>query len=1567
MRFSTWLLLGAAAFFSMAFDTDNDDTQFYLNTYRTYTPGEEVTVYLNGRFTKSRDVSMELYRILKPVDFFNAQENVHSPGTRYDETEGKLVSSLNLRDASMFRSSSSWETRVKRERYWRRQEVSVPVQESGVYLLAARLDGEIATTVVIVTPSGLVTKQSATEVLGFVVSNENGQHVDNARIIFRKDRTKVERTTGNDGVATIASSLLVDTDSDDEDEGDFGRRHYGRDNVVVYGEANGHFFISDSWFYNYHYGSDQSSRVYIHTDRPVYRPLQTVHYRGILRSIEEDGTYAMPADDSVQIKIFDSRGDEIALHRTSLSYVGAFSGEIELGEEPPLGTYRMQISRGSIHLGEGMFEVLEYKKPEFEVKVSTPQQSYTKGETIDVTVQTDYYFGSPVSKGTVEYRILRSRYWRPWWEGSRWAYLYSSMPSYSRHGSEFVERGTGELNEDGSFTFRVKTPKDLEQDYTYTLVANVTDASRRTISGSGSVRVTRGEFYLGSRTTRYVYKPGEKVEVIVEAKRFAGDEGVATDFTVDVNRTWWNERGRNRSEESVWSGSGTTGADGEGRISYEADKPGYYRMTVSATDRLGNAITTSSSIYVADRDYAWGQLADGGVQIIPDKDLYKPGETITALVIMPIGDVDALMTVEGPTIYAHQVERLTGNSAIVRIPVDERYAPNVTLSATTLVGNRMYTGGEQITVAPTNSLLTIEITTDREEYRPGDNGTVTLRALDADGNPVKNVDLGVGVVDEAIYAIRPDITQPIESAFFGQRYNTISTSSSLDFRFWSESVEMVADAALDVDLAASPVTLEEFREESVANGGIRGSRAKMALDRDGIGDPLVQPTLRSDFRDQMFWSPSVRTDSRGYATVPVTFPDNLTTWRITARGITHATQVGQSTAKVIARKNLLVRMETPRFITEGDSLLIATNVHNYLDEAKEVTLEFAAEGLVQTTDRMTLRIEPNGEARVDWPVRAEKFGEAALTIRALTNEESDAMEMIVPVLPEGVLTGTSAITDIAEEKGTRHMNLILPQGGRLATATLTVNLSPSAASSMIGALDELIGYPYGCVEQTMSRFLPTVVVADVLENLDVPFDQAKREELPKMVEQGIKRLKTLQHGDGGWGWWEHDDTNPFMTAYVMYGLTTARSAGYEISETMYGNGRASLYKMIEERTAGGSIGSSDKRLDRTSEAYMLYVASLLHNRGKENGMVKDRIEELAADSKLNPYGVALLASAADLQGDAGTTRKLAARLRASVEETSSGASWSGQTWKYNWQDDKVETTAAVVKALLAIDGETPLVKKGVRWLLGQKQGESWHNTRQTAMVIYALVDYLKVSNELSPDYTAIVKINGREVMRERFTEADVFADEKKVTVDASLLRFGENVVTIEKEGAGRLYGSARLTYFATGEAMKAGEAGFRVEREYYLLERREKKGKIIYRKKKIEGVLPSGAEIFVKLKVTPERDMEYVMVEDPLPAGCEVITDTDGYQIDGEDAYGGRGDYRYRRYWNYWYADRDVRDEKITFFATRMDNRTREMTYIMRTQIPGRYGVMPATAMLMYYPEVRGNSGAGELGIVNAE
>ncbi len=1544
----TKLFILLSAMVAFAFNGDDKPVEFYLSSNRIYSPGDQgIAVDFGGQISRRTALELRAYRILDPVRFFLAQKNPHSPGSSSEEG----ASPFNLRDAAQFKSVASWQHKVtSRDRYWQYESIPVPVSEKGVYLVQAGAGGKVAATVLIVTELGLIVKQTQTEALAFVVNRHTGERVSGMPITFTRGGTNsVGAVTGNDGVATTTITKLLEASRTEEIEGEPWGWGYGNQ-ILVLGGRGEDFAISDS-YYSGHYGvATESSLIYLHTDRPVYRPAQTVYYRGIVRTVAEDGTYGSATMDSAQIEVTDSRGGSIAKATLAISDFGTFNGEILLGDEPPLGNYYIKVTAGSTQQGFS-FSVEEYKKPEYEVTVSLDKKQYTKGDLINATIKADYYFGSPVAEGDVEYFIYRSRYWRPWWWRSKWSYLFEDdNMSYARYGTEMIHSGRGKLAPDGTLSFAYTTPTDGDDDYIYRVQANVVDASRRSIAGSASVKVTRGEFYIMASTGKYVYKPGDDATVKVETIAFDGDRGISSPFNVRVERIWWDDRSRSqnrRREELVWRGSGSTNADGAGSVTFKTDKAGYYSVVVEAKDNRGNAISTSSSVYVTDGSYADWYTEENTVQVIPDRDLYKPGEMMSALVIMPTAGLDALISSEGATLYGYQVERLNSTSAIVRIRIEDRFAPMFYLTASAMGNGTFYTNSQRIAVEPVGKVIALQVSTDRPVYKPGDKGTVRIRAIGDDGEPVPNTDVAVAMVDEALYAIRPDATTDIQKAFYGTRYNQVSTNTSLNFSFYGHA-----------RIRASGVAAEMSDALGMAPPPPAPMMAKAARAADEAKD-MVEPAVRVDFRDLMFWTPSVRTDASGYATVEVSFPDNLTTWRVTARGITAATAVGQTTAEVIARKDLLVRMETPRFLTQGDELLIATTIHNYLSTEKRTKVVFAADGVRQEEREREVRIAPNGETRIDWKIKAEKHGTARLTVKALTNEESDAMELSIPILPQGVQSGTGALADIDEASGTRTITLVMPENADARTAALSIALSPSVASSVLGALDELIGYPYGCVEQTMSRFLPTAVVAQALDKINIPFDQTKKAELPKMVAKGLSRLYNLQHDDGGWGWWEHDQTNPFMTAYVMYGMTVAKEAGYAVESGRYERGIATLRTLIETRKGGGGMGQNNEKLDPTTEAYMLYVAAFIR-KGAAERLYIDHIRTLARRADINNYTRALLALAAHYQGEKSLATDLAGTLAANAQVSATAAQWSGKSWHYNWQDDQVETSAYAVKALLEIQGETDLVKKGIHFLLGQKRGDAWHNTRQTAMVIYALVDYLQSSRELEPDYTMTVRVNGAQVYAKRMTHADVFAPEQGVKIDHSKLRTGENTITVEKSGHGRLYATARLNYYAVGPAVKASDAGFKVQREYYTLRRTMQNGRYVYLKQPFKGTVRSGDELFVKVKILPGSRHEYFMLEDPLPAGCEVITNADGYIIPGEQGFDNTGErYGYgRMIWNWWYADRDVRDEKVAFFAREIQAQPYEFSYIMRAQIPGSYSVMPSVGMLMYYPEVRGNSDA---------
>jgi uncharacterized protein YfaS (alpha-2-macroglobulin family) len=241
------------------------------------------------------------------------------------------------------------------------------------------------------------------------------------------------------------------------------------------------------------------------------------------------------------------------------------------------------------------------------------------------------------------------------------------------------------------------------------------------------------------------------------------------------------------------------------------------------------------------------------------------------------------------------------------------------------------------------------------------------------------------------------------------------------------------------------------------------------------------------------------------------------------------------------------------------------------------------------------------------------------------------------------------------------------------------------------------------------------------------------------------------------------------------------------------------------------------------------------------------------------------------------------------------------------------------------------------------------------MVIYAMVDYLQNSTELNPNYKIKVYVNGQNVLERNITADDVFKKEPVIKINNSTLRNGQNEIKIEKTGIGKVYFAANTIYYLPQEKISPREEGFRVEREYFKLEKYSSysEDKITYRKKFFDGTVKSGEEILVKIKVSSkEQDNQYFMLEDPLPSGVEVIKDDWAYTIEDENNYIGYPYY----HWRWWYADKEVRDNRVTFFATYISKGEYEFSYIMKAQVPGDYVVNPSRGMLMYYPEVNGSS-----------
>ena len=975
-------------------------------------------------------------------------------------------------------------------------------------------------------------------------------------------------------------------------------------------------------------------------------------------------------------------------------------------------------------------------------------------------------------------------------------------------------------------------------------------------------------------------------------------------------------------ERVIGSGSVQTDSQGQATYDYTATEDGNISIKTVIDEGGKKVASIGGYLWVTDRQSQWSDSSyfsedRNSIKLVPDKKSYRAGETAHVLAILPTDKAHLLVSTELTNVMSLQHVSSPGRSIILDIPIVANYAPNVFLNVSYVKNGDMYTSDQRLVVPARDKMLNLEIISNKNEYKPREIASYTILARNADGSPVSGAEVSLGVVDESIYSIAPDYSGNIKSEFYGMRYNSVATQLSIAYTFTGYA----GDKPMDLARNKPTYQLADFKNE--------GS--------------LVQPTIRKNFKDTAFWQPNVVTGADGKATVEVELPDNLTTWRATARGITSDTKVGATKYKVVARKDVIMRLETPRFITQGDTVTLSGIVHNYLnaDKSTQISLEVSGAQL-QGAPQQTVNVRKQGEHRIDWQISAANVGEIKLLAKALTDTESDAVELQLMVDPRGLHQVKNESWTFAEETADKTFSLSLPADADPRARNLRIEIAPSVAGSLFGALDYLTTYPYGCTEQTMSSFLPNVIVSQALKDVKTTSIR-NNNDLAKKVKKGMDRLYAFQHDDGGWGWWKDDQSDPFMTAYVVSGLTWAKQGDYDVSDDRIGKGREKLKQMLDAgKTEAGTV------IDLETRAFMVYAL-------EESGGSEGRHVEMVFSERgnLQPYGRALLALTLKQRKDEKRAREVAAEIERTATSDSFYTTWESRRkpmLDFAEQND-TEATALSLKALARIKPDSPLLPRVARWLVSNRRNSHyWSSTKDTAFAIFGLTDYLKVSRELSPDYDVEVYLNGENVLTEHVSSpSQTFSITRKATAVA-----GANEVRIVKRGSGLTYFATSLDYYSGEEDVPArGSADLNVTREYLRLKVVEDGYKLKWQTEPLRGDIRSGDMLVVKLKINGSK-ARHLMIEDPIPAGAEQVESVGNLNLD----YGTGQD------WTDWYSSREFRDNRTVFFLDYFDGDA-TFQYAMRVQVPGQFRVAPARAELMYRPSTQSNTASGRLSFLD--
>ncbi|HEX5889898.1 MAG TPA: alpha-2-macroglobulin family protein, partial [Pyrinomonadaceae bacterium] len=1060
-------------------------------------------------------------------------------------------------------------------------------------------------------------------------------------------------------------------------------------------------------------------------------------------------------------------------------------------------------------------------------------------------------------------------------------------------------------------------------DSQYRLEAQITDASRRSITGTANLIATRGNVIARATPDRYVYTPGQIAPVKVSTTDYEGRPVSAKVTLLLMSRSYVKVDHKENEydpdyklvENEVSAGQLTT--DQEGHATYNFSVQGAGSFSIKTIVQQGERHYTSLSgfIWVANEadtasPYWTSYFQESSIKLVPDKKSYRAGETAHVLALLPKEGANLLVTTELDSVMSARHQYVPGRSVILDVPIEANYAPNVFLNVTFVQNGDTFTADQRLVVPARDKLLNLEIIPNKQEYKPRETASYTVLARDADGAPVRDAEVSLGVVDEAIYSVSPDYSGNIRQHFYGMRYNSVATHLSVAYWFQGFAGEK------PVDLASTKRTyqLADFKNE----------------------DPQAQPIIRKEFKDTAYWQPAAVTGSDGRATVKFRLPDNLTTWRATARAVTSDTKVGVGSSKVISRKDVILRLETPRFITQGDTVTLSGIVHNYLKQPKSTQISIAVNGaeLIGPAQK-TVTIDRQGEHRLDWQISAPQTGQITLLAKALTNTESDAVELALDVAPRGLHETKVERWVTTDDAAEQQFTLEIPANADLNSRRLRVEVTPSIAGSLFGALDYLTTYPYGCTEQTMSSFLPNIIVSRTLKEFRSSSIR-NNNDLRQKVEKGRNRLYAFQHEDGGWGWWKDDQTDPYMTAYVIHGLTLAKQAGYEIDDERIARGREKLRGMLDSDVM-------ELENDQSTRAFVIYALA-------ESGGVDNRhVEKLFAERhNLQPYGRAILALALSAQKMSERALQVAGEIEQTANVSKATAFWGGdKKAEFRFVDgDGTEGTAMSLKALSLIKPQSSLLPLAARWLVAErKNGYFWNSTKDTAFAIYGLIDYVKVSRELTPSYDLQVYVNGETLVAEHVGDASAartfLLNRKGSAVGAT------NQIRIVKRGRGTVYFSGAVEYYTNDENVAArGSSELNVSREYYRLKVEQVGYSLKWTMVPLTGEIRAGDLLVVKLRIQgqPARRL---MLEDPIPSGAAQLNAVGNLNLDYSD-----------KSWTDWFSSREFRDRRTVFFLDHFDGDT-TFQYAMRVQVPGNFVVAPARVELMYEPWKNANTAAG--------